>query len=94
MFTPDTFNESRLSADAPVLLSVSQVTVAFRGIVALDSVSFNVHKGQIAGLIGPNGAGKTTLFNCLSRLYEYKDGQIHFDGQSLDGMTRHKTAEI
>ena len=94
MTIQDTFDESGLSADAPVVLSVSQVTVTFRGIVALDGVSFNVQKGQITGLIGPNGAGKTTLFNCLSRLYEYSNGQIHFDGYSLEGMTRHKTAEI
>ena len=50
MSSPDTFDESLLSAAAPVLLSVSQVTVAFRGIVTLDGVSFNVQKGQIAGL--------------------------------------------
>ena len=94
MTVQDTFDNTRQTANAPVLLSVSQVTVKFRGIVALDGVSFEVQQGQIAGLIGPNGAGKTTLFNCLSRLYEYSEGQIHFEGQSLDGMTRHKTAEI
>jgi branched-chain amino acid transport system ATP-binding protein len=90
--------ESNIAQQAPsesdVLLSVKQVTVRFRGIVALDGVSFDVHRGQIAGLIGPNGAGKTTLFNCLSRLYDYSEGHIHFDGQLLDPMTRHKTAEI
>jgi branched-chain amino acid transport system ATP-binding protein len=53
------------TAEEP-LLTVSGVTVKFRGIVALDQVSFNIQRGQIAGLIGPNGAGKTTLFNCLS----------------------------
>ena len=94
MIEQDSILESRPQADAPVLLSVSKVTVKFRGIVALDGVSFDVQQGQIAGLIGPNGAGKTTLFNCLSRLYDYSEGEIHFEGQSLHGMTRHKTAEI
>ncbi|MFL5154834.1 MAG: ATP-binding cassette domain-containing protein, partial [Microvirga sp.] len=55
-------------AGAP-LLSVRDVALRFGGIVALDGVSFDLHRGQILGLIGPNGAGKTTLFNCLSRLY-------------------------
>ena len=94
MIVQDSILESRPKADTPVLLSVSQVTVKFRGIVALDGVSFDVQQGQIAGLIGPNGAGKTTLFNCLSRLYDYSEGEIHFEGQNLHGMTRHKTAEI
>ena len=61
------------------LLEVSNVSVRFGGIVALDKVSFGVEAGEIAGLIGPNGAGKTTLFNCLSRLYQC-DGSIRFDG--------------
>jgi branched-chain amino acid transport system ATP-binding protein len=94
MIVQNSLLESRPKAVTPVLLSVSQVTVKFRGIVALDGVSFDVQQGQIAGLIGPNGAGKTTLFNCLSRLYDYSEGEIHFEGQSLHGMTRHKTAEI
>jgi branched-chain amino acid transport system ATP-binding protein len=42
------------------VLEVSQVTVRFGGVVALDSVSFEVEDGTACGLIGPNGAGKTT----------------------------------
>ena len=80
-------------AGAP-LLSVEGVTVRFRGIVALEQVSFDVQAGQIAGLIGPNGAGKTTLFNCLSRLYDYSEGAIRFDRQPLEGLARHRMAHI
>jgi branched-chain amino acid transport system ATP-binding protein len=74
------------------LLAVSGVSVHFGGIVALDGVSFGVAQGQIAGLIGPNGAGKTTLFNCLSRLYACRSGQIAFDGRSLLAIPRHRIA--
>jgi branched-chain amino acid transport system ATP-binding protein len=80
--------------DIPSLLSVRGVGVRFGGIVALDGVSFEVPQGKITGLIGPNGAGKTTLFNCLSRLYEFNEGEITFDGHPLKGMTRHRAAEI
>ena len=76
------------------LLNVENITVRFQGIVALDSVSFEVAKGEITGLIGPNGAGETTLFNCLSRLYSYSQGHITFDGHLLDQMPRYRTAEI
>jgi branched-chain amino acid transport system ATP-binding protein len=76
------------------LLSVQGVTVRFRGIVALEQVSFDVADGQIAGLIGPNGAGKTTLFNCLSRLYDYSEGAIRFNDQPLERMPRHRMAAL
>jgi branched-chain amino acid transport system ATP-binding protein len=76
------------------LLRVESVGVRFGGIVALDSVSFDVDAGRIVGLIGPNGAGKTTLFNCLSRLYECGSGDILFNGQSLLAVPRHGIAAL
>jgi len=69
--------------DASQLLEISDVTMRFGGIVALEEVTFSVGKGRIVGLIGPNGAGKTTLFNCLSRLYRQIRGDIRLNGQSL-----------
>ena len=74
------------------LLRVSDLTVRFGGIVALEDVSFDVMPGQIAGVIGPNGAGKTTLFNCLSRLYPFQGGSIFFGGRSLLETPRHGIA--
>ncbi|MEA2920071.1 MAG: branched-chain amino acid transport system ATP-binding protein, partial [Bradyrhizobium sp.] len=60
--------QAQLTQGQPPLLAVRNVSVVFGGIIALNGVSFDMHKGKILGLIGPNGAGKTTLFNCLSRL--------------------------
>ena len=48
------------------LLDIDRCTVAFGGLVALDSVSMHVDRGEIVGLIGPNGAGKTTVFNLIT----------------------------
>jgi branched-chain amino acid transport system ATP-binding protein len=76
------------------LLRVEDVGVRFGGIVALDSVSFDVEAGRIVGLIGPNGAGKTTLFNCLSRLYECGTGDIQFSGASLLKTPKHGIAAL
>ncbi len=78
----------------PPLLDVSDVTVRFGGITALDKVSFKVEAGKIVGLIGPNGAGKTTLFNCLSRLYTFSEGRIAFEGRSLTEVAPHGIASL
>ncbi len=75
------------------ILSVTDLTRRFGGIVALDSVSFEVGEGQIVGLIGPNGAGKTTLFNCLSRLYAPDRGDVRFRGASILSMPPHRIAD-
>jgi branched-chain amino acid transport system ATP-binding protein len=90
---PQTRTVPPTSADAP-LLSVRDLCVRFGGITALEGVSFDVRRGQIAGLIGPNGAGKTTLFNCLSRLYEYGEGRITFEGRPLEKLRRHQVAPL
>jgi branched-chain amino acid transport system ATP-binding protein len=65
------------------LLSVENVTRRFGGVVALDSLSFDVPAGEIVGLIGPNGAGKTTAFNVITRLYKPDEGRVVFDGDDL-----------
>ncbi|MGH6924527.1 MAG: ABC transporter ATP-binding protein [Propylenella sp.] len=69
--------------EATPFLSIRDVVVRFGGILALNGVSFEMHRGEILGLIGPNGAGKTTLFNCLSRLYAPSSGSIVFRGRNV-----------
>jgi branched-chain amino acid transport system ATP-binding protein len=76
------------------ILAVRDLTIRFGGIVALDSVGFDVADGEIVALIGPNGAGKTTLFNCLSRLYTPDRGDVRFAGRSILGLAPHRIAEL
>ena len=47
-------------------MQVRDLTKAFRGLVAVKDVSFDVAEGEIVALIGPNGAGKTTCFNLIA----------------------------
>src|SRR5260370_21215505 len=78
----------------PPLLSVQSLTARFGGVLALDSVTFELQRGSITGLIGPNGAGKTTLFNCLGRLHAPESGEILLEGESLLRLASHQIAEI
>src|SRR5258705_833527 len=86
--------QAQLARGNAPLLAVRDVSVVFGGIIALNGVSFDMHKGQILGLIGPNGAGKTTLFNCLSRLYQPSSGDILMEGVSILTRPPHRIAEI
>ena len=65
------------------LLSISNLTVKFGGLVALDDVHIEVQANTVVGLIGPNGAGKTTLFNSISGLVEPTAGAISIGGKSV-----------
>lgn len=65
------------------LLEVEDLTIRFGGLVAVDSVSFNVQQGEVFALVGPNGAGKSTLFNLISRVYTPSSGKIRFKGEDL-----------
>ena len=71
---------------SPVLLSVEAVAKNFRGLRAVDGVSFTVAPGEIVALIGPNGAGKTTVFNMIAGVFRPDGGDILLEGQSLVGL--------
>src|SRR4029077_3090613 len=64
-------------------LEVTDVSVRFGGVVALDGVSLTVDTHEIVGVIGPNGAGKTTLFNAVCRFVAPAAGSITYRGRSL-----------
>ncbi len=66
------------------LLVADGLTKRFRGLLAVDRVSFAVAPGDIFAVIGPNGAGKTTLFNMIAGMFPPDDGTIAFAGERID----------
>jgi branched-chain amino acid transport system ATP-binding protein len=58
----------------------------FRGVQALDDVSFSVEPGSIVGVMGANGAGKTTLFALIAGNEVPSAGEIRFRGQPIVGL--------
>ena len=75
------------------LLSISNLTVEFGGLKALDDVFLTIKPNSIVGLIGPNGAGKTTLFNSISGLVAPTSGTIEIYGKRVDWPATNDLAE-
>jgi branched-chain amino acid transport system ATP-binding protein len=69
-----------------VLLDVQGVGKRFRGLLALDNVSFRVARGSIFAVIGPNGAGKTTLFNIIAGAMAPDRGSVMLDQEHIEGL--------
>ncbi|MEG1887535.1 MAG: ABC transporter ATP-binding protein, partial [Oscillospiraceae bacterium] len=67
------------------LLEVSNLSISFGGLKAVDNFNVSVEKGSLYGLIGPNGAGKTTVFNMMTGVYKPTSGTIKLDGKDLTG---------
>ncbi|MGD9922994.1 MAG: ABC transporter ATP-binding protein [Pseudorhodoplanes sp.] len=66
-------------------IEISNLTVRFGGLLAVDDFSFEVRKGDIHSLIGPNGAGKTTVINTITGLYPVSGGSIRVAGKEVLG---------
>lgn len=73
------------------LLEVTNLSISFGGLKAVDGFGVKVEKGRLYGLIGPNGAGKTTIFNLLTGVYKPNTGTVMLDGTNIAG---HKNIEI
>jgi len=69
-------------APGVALLRLENISLTFRGVRALDDVSFEVVAGEICALIGPNGAGKSSLLNVISGVYVPDRGRITFEGHA------------
>ena len=65
------------------VLRLTDITMQFGGVVAINNLSLEVNTGEIVALIGPNGAGKTTAFNCITGVYEPTNGAVYFHGEPI-----------
>lgn len=74
------------------LMEVSDLSMRFGGLLAVNGVKLDVDKGEVISIIGPNGAGKTTVFNCLTGFYRPSGGIIRYKGEEIQGLPGHLIA--
>jgi branched-chain amino acid transport system ATP-binding protein len=76
------------------MLEVTDLTVAYGGVVAVNGVSFSVAEGTITAVLGANGAGKTTLVRSISGLVRPRAGSVRVDGTELRGRSPEDIARL
>ena len=65
------------------VLKLTDMTIEFGGLKAIDGLNLDVNSKEIVAIIGPNGAGKTTAFNCITGIYNPTSGNIEYFGKSI-----------
>ncbi len=65
------------------MLRIEGIRKTFPGVVALDSVDFDLRRGEVHVLLGENGAGKSTLIKMLSGAYQPDSGRVLVDGEEV-----------
>ncbi|MHB8730775.1 MAG: ABC transporter ATP-binding protein [bacterium] len=76
------------------MLAISDLHVAYGGILALRGVTLRVDEGEVVALIGANGAGKSTLLNAVAGAANPSAGAIVFDGHPLTPLPGHRRVAL
>jgi branched-chain amino acid transport system ATP-binding protein len=76
------------------MLEVTDLTVAYGGVVAVNGVSLTVAEGSITTVLGANGAGKTTLVRAISGLVKARLGSVRIAGTELRGRAPEAIARL
>ena len=77
-----------------MILRTEHLVKRFGGLVAVDDLELNVHKGKINALIGPNGSGKTTTLNMISGALVPTEGKILYEGSDITALPEYEVARM
>jgi ABC-2 type transport system ATP-binding protein len=66
------------------MLKLRHVCKRFKGIIAVDDVSFSARAGEITGYLGPNGSGKSTTMKIITGLLETASGKVFFEDEPIE----------
>ncbi|WP_267548887.1 ABC transporter permease subunit [Rhizobium rhizogenes] len=80
--------------EAGLALEVSDLTVRYGAVVALDKVNLQVPAGTVVGLVGPNGAGKSTMVDAIAGFLACYHGSVKLNGKPLEGLSATSRARL
>jgi branched-chain amino acid transport system ATP-binding protein len=75
------------------VLEITDMSITYGALRALDAVNLSVARGEIVGLIGPNGAGKTSLLDAVTG-FARASGQVRLDGRDITALPPHRRARL
>jgi ABC-2 type transport system ATP-binding protein len=75
--------DNDIATDTGAVLTLAGLCKSYPGVVAVDRVSFEVHREEVVGLLGPNGAGKTTTINIILGVLSPTAGSVRIGGIDL-----------
>lgn len=75
------------------ILEARGLVKSFGGLIAVNSLDFDVNKNEIFAIIGPNGAGKTTVFNLITAYLKPTKGSIKFQGKDITSLKTYEIAQ-
>jgi len=75
-----------------VAIEASNISVIMGNKVILDSVTFNLHHGEVLGLLGPNGSGKSTLIGAVAGIGCMTSGEVSIEGKNIKEITKRDLA--
>ena len=72
-----------LCESTEVVISMNELSKSYGKRKVVDSVNFNINKGEVIALVGPNGSGKSTLIHMLTGLASVSSGDAQIQAKSV-----------
>ncbi|MEG3863954.1 ABC transporter ATP-binding protein [Microcoleus sp. herbarium12] len=85
---------SPIQAKENILLELKNLCVNYGGIQALQNINLTVNAGEVVSLIGANGAGKSTTLRAISKIVNFREGQIIYSGRDISRRQAHEVVKL